>query len=132
MVNQQHATDSANRNLLVILCSTDLWKLECLPTVGIFAQTTVIKCFFKHIKDINIVAVYLSKAEQNEPFFAQDDSKRSGDPRFSLENLAVSPSLQISDTMFSDEGKYVYRVVTDCGDEEIQFSISVIGEITFL
>lgn len=132
MVNQQHATDSVNRTLLVILCSTDLWKLECLPTVGIFAQTTVIKCFFKHIKDINIVAVYLSKAEQNEPFFAQYDSKRSGDPRFSLENLAVSPSLQISDTMFSDEGKYVYRVVTDCGDEEIQFSISVIGEITFL
>lgn len=105
--------------------SSDLWKLECLPTVGIFAQTTVIRCFFKDIKDINIVAVSLSKAEQKEPFFAQDDSKRSGDPRFSLENLAVGPSLQISDTMFSDEGKYVYRVVTDCGDKKIQLSISV-------
>ncbi len=115
--------------MFVILCSTDLWKLECLPTVGIFAQTTVIRCFFKDIKDINIVAVSLSKAEQKEPFFAQDDSKRSGDPRFSLENLGVGPSLQISDTMFSDEGKYVYRVVTDCGDKKIQLSISVTGEI---
>uniref|UniRef100_A0A671K208 Ig-like domain-containing protein n=1 Tax=Sinocyclocheilus anshuiensis TaxID=1608454 RepID=A0A671K208_9TELE len=85
------------------------------PAVGIVAQTTVIRCFFKNIKDIHILGVYLTKAEQ----------KRSGDPRFSLENLAVGPSLQISDTMFSDEGKYLYLVVTDSGVEEIQLSISV-------
>ncbi len=118
--------------MFVILCSTDLFKLECLPTVGIFAQTTVIRCFFKGIKDIHIVAVSLKKAEEKEPFFTQEDLKRSGDPRFSLENLAVGPSLQISNTKFSDEGKYVYRVVTDSGFQEIQLSISVTGEIQFL
>ncbi len=75
---------------------------------------------------------FFKKAEEKEPFFTQEDLKRSGDPRFSLENLAVGPSLQISDTMFSDEGKYMYRVVTDSGFQEIQLSISVTGEIQFL
>uniref|UniRef100_A0A8C1WUJ5 Ig-like domain-containing protein n=1 Tax=Cyprinus carpio TaxID=7962 RepID=A0A8C1WUJ5_CYPCA len=102
-----------------------LFELECLPAVGILAQTTVIRCFFKDIKDIQILGVYLTKAEEKEPFFHQDGSERSGDPRFSVENLEVGPSLQISDTTFSDEGKYRYRVVTDSGVKEIQLSISV-------
>lgn len=122
-----------NPNLIfVILCSTGLFELECLPAVGILAQTTVIRCFFKDIKDIQILGVYLTKAEEKDPFFHQDGSERSGDPRFSVENLEVGPSLQISDTTFSDEGKYRYRVVTDSGVKEIQLSISVTGEIQFL
>uniref|UniRef100_A0A672KS08 Uncharacterized LOC107573534 n=1 Tax=Sinocyclocheilus grahami TaxID=75366 RepID=A0A672KS08_SINGR len=105
--------------------NSGLLKVECLPAVGILAQTTVIRCVFKNVKDIDLLGVYLTKTGQNKPIFSQDGSKSSGDPRFSLENLAVGPSLQISDTMFSDEGKYQYRVVTDSGVEEIQLSISV-------
>ncbi|XP_016100846.1 uncharacterized protein [Sinocyclocheilus grahami] len=105
--------------------SSDLWKLECPPTYGILAQSTVIRCYFKDIKDIHIVAVSLRKVGQDKPLFAQEESKRSGDQRFSLENSAMSPSLQISDTMFSDEGEYLYHVVTDRGYEDIQLSISV-------
>ncbi|XP_016362321.1 uncharacterized protein LOC107704012 isoform X1 [Sinocyclocheilus anshuiensis] len=108
-----------------VMPNSGLLKVECLPAVGILAQTTVIRCVFKNVKDIHILGVYLTKTGQNEPFFSQVGSESSGDPRFSLENLAVGPSLQISDTMFSDEGKYQYRVVTDSGFEEIQLSISV-------
>uniref|UniRef100_A0A9J7WWV4 Ig-like domain-containing protein n=1 Tax=Cyprinus carpio carpio TaxID=630221 RepID=A0A9J7WWV4_CYPCA len=111
--------------IFVILCSTDLFELECPPAVGILAQTTVIRCFFKNIKDIQILGVYLTKAEQKDPFFSQVGSKGSGDPRFSVEYLEDGPSLQISDTMFSDEGKYRYRVVTDSSVKEIQLSINV-------
>uniref|UniRef100_A0A8C2IRY1 Zgc:174863 n=1 Tax=Cyprinus carpio TaxID=7962 RepID=A0A8C2IRY1_CYPCA len=111
--------------MFVFVCSTGLFELECLPAVGILAQTTVIRCFFKNTTDIQILGVYLTKAEQKEPFFRQVGSEGSGDPRFSLENLEVGPSLQISDTVFSDEGKYRYRVITDRGAKEIQFSISV-------
>uniref|UniRef100_A0A8C1EB43 Uncharacterized protein n=1 Tax=Cyprinus carpio carpio TaxID=630221 RepID=A0A8C1EB43_CYPCA len=107
-----------------------LFELECLPAVGILAQTTVIRCFFKDTTDIQILGVYLTKAEQKEPFFRQVGSEGSGDPRFSLENLEVGPSLQISDTVFSDEGKYRYRVITDRGAKEIQFSISVTDSLS--
>lgn len=108
-----------------VMPSSDLFKLECRPTVGILAQTTVIRCFFKNINDIEIVGVILKKAEQKDPIFSQVGSERSGDPRFSLENIKVGPSLQISNTVFSDDGEYLYRVVTDSGEKEIQFSISV-------
>uniref|UniRef100_A0A673KU75 Uncharacterized LOC107733913 n=1 Tax=Sinocyclocheilus rhinocerous TaxID=307959 RepID=A0A673KU75_9TELE len=110
--------------ILAVKPNSGLLKVECLPAVGILAQTTVIRCVFKN-KDIHILGVYLTKTGQNKPFFSQVGSESSGDPRFSLENLAVGPSLQISDTMFSDEGKYEYRVVTDSGFKEIQLSISV-------
>lgn len=70
--------------MFVILCSSDLFKLECLPAVGILAQTTIIRCYFKDILDIHIVAVYLTKVGQDEPLFVQEESKRLGDQRFSL------------------------------------------------
>ncbi|KAF4112134.1 uncharacterized protein zgc:174863 [Onychostoma macrolepis] len=105
--------------------NSDLFELECLPTVGIFAQTTTIKCVFKDISNINMVAVSLRKAEQNKTCFTEEKSRRSGEPRFRLENFKAGPSLTISNTMFSDEGKYVYRVLTNSGDKEVQLSISV-------
>ncbi|XP_059416489.1 uncharacterized protein LOC132151942 isoform X2 [Carassius carassius] len=106
--------------------SKDLWKLECLPTVGILAETTVIRCYFKDIKDIEIVAVYLTKVGEDKPLFSQEESKRSGDKRFKLlENSTMRPSLQISETMFSDEGEYHYHVTTDSGFKDIKLSISV-------
>lgn len=40
----------------------------------------------------------------------------------------MGPSLQISDTMFTDEGEYLYRVITDSGDKDVELSIIVIGE----
>ncbi|XP_052455326.1 uncharacterized protein LOC128015501 isoform X1 [Carassius gibelio] len=111
--------------ILAVRSGKDLWKLECPPTVGIFAETTVIRCYFKDIKDIEIVAVYLTKVGEDEPLFSQEESKRSGDQRFSLENSAKGPSLKISKTMFSDEGEYLYHVITDSGFKKIKLSISV-------
>lgn len=112
----------------------NLWKLECPPTVGIVAQTTIIRCFFKGIEDIEIVAVFLRKTTQEEDVFNIDllKDEESGDRRFSLENPALGPSLQISDTKFSDDGEYLYRVVTDRGEHTKQLAISVTGEVYFL
>ncbi|CAM4623873.1 unnamed protein product [Leuciscus chuanchicus] len=103
--------------------SQDLWTLECLPTVGIVAETTVINCNFKDIQEIKIVAVSLKKIPENMPIF-EYDGKNSGDPRFSLKN-PLGPSLQISETTFSDEGEYLYRVVTDKGAKKVQLKITI-------
>ncbi|XP_043098088.1 uncharacterized protein zgc:174863 [Puntigrus tetrazona] len=104
---------------------SDLWNLECHPKPGIFGQTTSIKCVFKDIEHIQIIGVYLRKTDQIKRVFTQTKSDFSGDQRFSLENMAMGPSLQISNTQFSDEGKYMYCVETDSGRKEIEFSISV-------
>lgn len=117
--------------MFVLLCSTDLWTLECLPTVGIVAETTVINCNFKDIQEIEIDAVSLTKVTEIMPIFKYDDTN-SGDPRFSLKDPALGPSLQISDTKFSDEGEYLYRVVTDRGAKMVQLKITITGEIEFL
>ncbi|XP_073708072.1 uncharacterized protein [Garra rufa] len=104
----------------------DAWILDCpSSTVAIAGQTTVIRCHFRGIKDISIFAVFLTKDTQDKTTFEMYRDKNSGDPRFSLENQKMGPSLQISETMFSDEGQYSYRVVTDSGDKEVEFSISV-------
>lgn len=119
--------------MFVLPCSTDLWTLECLPTVGIVAKTTVIKCNFKGIQEIEIEAVSLTKAKENKLLFQyQYGEYKSRDPRFSLENPASGPSLEISNTTFSDEDEYVYRVVTDRGEKTVQFRITITGEIEFL
>lgn len=115
--------------MFILLYSADLWKLECLPTVGIVSQTTVIRCFFRGIKEMEIVAVSLTKTTQEKPVFTMDPNSISGDRRISLENKESGPSLQISDTMFSDEGEYLYLVITDRGKKSAQLSISVTGEI---
>ncbi|KAK7155207.1 hypothetical protein R3I93_009987 [Phoxinus phoxinus] len=103
--------------------SQDLWKLECLPTVGIVAETTVINCNFKDIPKIEIVAVTLKNATDNKQIFFKHEDEKSGDPRLSL--LALGPSLQISDTKFSDEGDYLYRVITDRGETTVQLRITI-------
>lgn len=106
--------------------SKDLWDLECLPTVGIVGQTTVISCSIRSITDIEVVAVTLTKATQEKPVLEiLPNGEKSGDQRFSLENLKLGPSLQISNTVFSDEGKYLYHVFTDTGDKKIQISLSI-------
>ncbi|XP_048055500.1 uncharacterized protein zgc:174863 isoform X2 [Megalobrama amblycephala] len=105
--------------------SQDLWKLECLPTVGIVSETTVITCSFKGFKKMEIVAVSLTKTTQEKPVFTMDPDSISGDQRISLENSELGPSLKISDTMFSDEGEYLYNVITDRGAKMAQLSISV-------
>lgn len=117
--------------MFVLLCSTDLWTLECLPTVGVVAETTVINCNFKEIQEIEIVAVFLKKVTENTPIFKYN-GYNSGDPRFSLKDPALGPSLQISDTTFSDEGEYLYHVKTDRGEKKVQLKITITGEIEFL
>ncbi|KAK2889109.1 hypothetical protein Q8A67_014484 [Cirrhinus molitorella] len=107
----------------------DAWTLDCpSSTVAIAGRTTVITCYFRKIENIKIVAVSLTKDAQDKAtkiFSEILEEKKSGDLRFSLENPEMGPSLQISETMFSDEGKYLYRVVTDSGVKEVQLSISV-------
>ncbi|XP_051753066.1 uncharacterized protein zgc:174863 isoform X2 [Ctenopharyngodon idella] len=105
--------------------SQDLWKLECLPTVGIVSETTVIRCIVKDFKTMEILAVSLTKITQEKPVFEMNQKSISGDERFSLKNPKLGPSLQISDTKFSDEGEYLYRVMTDSGVKMAQFSISI-------
>lgn len=115
--------------MFILIYSADLWKLECLPTVGIVSQTTVIRCSFKGFKKMEIVAVSLTKTTEEKPVFTMDPDSVSGDQRISLENPELGPSLEISDTMFSDEGEYLYNVITDRGAKMAQLSISVTGEI---
>ncbi|XP_051996481.1 uncharacterized protein LOC127653728 [Xyrauchen texanus] len=104
-----------------------LWKLECQPTVGIAAQVTVIRCLIKCSGLIEVVGVALIKGEQEKPVFEHIINKTpSGDPRFSLVSPAKDPSLQISDTVFSDEGEYEYYVVTNMGEKRARLSISVV------
>ncbi|XP_077055153.1 uncharacterized protein LOC143706760 isoform X2 [Siphateles boraxobius] len=105
--------------------SQDLWRLECLPTVGIVAETTVINCNFKDIQEIKIEGVSLKKITENKPLFTFFEETNSGDPRFGLKNPALGPSLQISDTKFSDEGEYLYYVLTDTGEKKVQLRITI-------
>ncbi|XP_050968964.1 CD276 antigen homolog isoform X2 [Labeo rohita] len=106
--------------------SGDFWTLNCPSSiVAIAGQTTVISCNFKNIQEINIVAVVLKKDMEEDTTFQMYKGETSGNQRFSLKNQKMGPSLQISETMFSDEGKYLYRVVTDRGAKEVQLSISI-------
>ncbi|XP_051568083.1 uncharacterized protein LOC127449029 isoform X5 [Myxocyprinus asiaticus] len=112
--------------------SEDLWKLECQPTVGIAAQTTDIRCSIRcPIKcsgHIELVGVALTKVKQEKPVFEHIINETpSGDPRFSLVNPVKDPSLQLSDTVFSDEGEYEYYVATNMGEKTARISISVIA-----
>ncbi|XP_051568077.1 uncharacterized protein LOC127449029 isoform X2 [Myxocyprinus asiaticus] len=113
--------------------SEDLWKLECQPTVGIAAQTTDIRCSIRcPIKcsgHIELVGVALTKVKQEKPVFEHIINETpSGDPRFSLVNPVKDPSLQLSDTVFSDEGEYEYYVATNMGEKTERLSISVIAK----
>ncbi|XP_051996652.1 uncharacterized protein LOC127653880 isoform X2 [Xyrauchen texanus] len=111
-----------------VVCAEVLWKLECQPTVGIAAQTTVIRCPIKHSGQIEVFGVALTKVKQEKPVFEHIINKTPlGDPRFSLVNPAKDPSLQISDTVFSDEGEYEYYVVTNMGEKRARLSISVVA-----
>ncbi|XP_051986986.1 uncharacterized protein LOC127646991 isoform X2 [Xyrauchen texanus] len=106
--------------------SEALWKLECQSTVGIVGQTTVIKCHIKYSGDIDVVGVALTNVKQDKPVFQHLIKKTpSGDPRFSLVNQEKDLSLQLSDTMFSDEGEYEYYVATNIGEKTAKLSISV-------
>ncbi|XP_056315813.1 uncharacterized protein zgc:174863 isoform X2 [Danio aesculapii] len=111
--------------ILAVRPDGELLDLKCQPTVGIVAQTTDIRCQYKTNGDTIINGVFLKKSTEENFIFQMYGNKIYGDKRFSLENPTNDPSLKISDTMFSDEGNYDYRVVTDRGEQTVQLSITV-------
>ncbi|XP_051986979.1 uncharacterized protein zgc:174863 isoform X4 [Xyrauchen texanus] len=103
-----------------------LWNLECQPTVGIVGQTTVIRCHIKYSGDIKVVGVALKKVKQDKTVFQHLIKETPlGDPRFSLVNQGKALSLQLSDTIFSDEGEYECYVTTNIGEKMAKLSISI-------
>ncbi|XP_051563333.1 uncharacterized protein LOC127446454 isoform X2 [Myxocyprinus asiaticus] len=103
-----------------------LWELECQPTVGIVGQPTVIRCHIKYSGDFEVVGVALKNVKQDNPVFQHIIKETpAGDPRFSLVNQGKDLSLQLSDTIFSDEGEYEYYVATNIGEKTAKLRISV-------
>lgn len=111
--------------ILAVRPDGELLDLKCQPTVGIVAQTTDIRCLYKDNGDTNIVGVFLKKSTEENSIFQMYGNKIYGDKRFTLENPRNGPSLKITNTMFSDEGNYDYRVVTDRGEQTVRLSITV-------
>ncbi|KAL6455750.1 hypothetical protein MHYP_G00356010 [Metynnis hypsauchen] len=121
--------------LLVILVSVSLGntqrevlKLECQPAVGVVGQNTKISCSIKknfEADHIIIIVVAVTKRGETDPVFWFQNDTVKGDHRFKSPSTN-DPSLLLTDTAVSDEGRYDYTVVTNRGIiEDGTFRISV-------
>ncbi|KAL6455752.1 hypothetical protein MHYP_G00356030 [Metynnis hypsauchen] len=120
--------------LLVILVSVSLGntqremlKLECQPAVGVVGQTTEISCSIKttfETDKIIITAVSVTKRGETDPVFWFQNDTVKGDHRFKFPS-EYDPSLLLTDTAVSDEGRYDYTVITKHGVIEETFRINV-------
>ncbi|KAK3557651.1 hypothetical protein QTP70_032706 [Hemibagrus guttatus] len=102
----------------------NLFTLKCQPAVGVIGQTTNIFCNIAANTVPIVNTVVIIKIGENDPCFTFNRRDKSviGDDRFQLEN---APSLQLQDTMISDEGEYSYFIRTSLGNDRIRFTINV-------
>ncbi|XP_047670245.1 muscle, skeletal receptor tyrosine-protein kinase-like [Tachysurus fulvidraco] len=103
-----------------------LFTLKCQPAVGVMGQTTIISCSLEvHTEDkLSINTVVITKFGQKNPclIFNTFDNIVTGDPRFHAEN---APSLELHNTMISDEGEYRYLIRTSLGTRISLFTLNV-------
>ncbi|XP_058258517.1 uncharacterized protein zgc:174863 isoform X1 [Hemibagrus wyckioides] len=102
----------------------NLFRLKCQPAVGVIGQTTNIICDMEAETVPIVNTVVITKIGETEPCFTfnRRDDLVIGDPRFQHKNV---PSLQLENTMISDEGDYSYFIRTSHGKEDIRFTINV-------
>ncbi|XP_047670244.1 muscle, skeletal receptor tyrosine-protein kinase isoform X2 [Tachysurus fulvidraco] len=103
-----------------------LFTLKCQPAVGVIGQTTIISCSLEARTENkpSINTVVITKFGQKNPSFTFNkfDNIVTGDTRFSFNN---APSLELHNTMISDEGEYSYFIRTSQGPASIRFTLNV-------
>ncbi|GAA6072647.1 muscle, skeletal receptor tyrosine-protein kinase-like, partial [Tachysurus ichikawai] len=103
-----------------------LFTLKCQPAVGVIGQTTIISCSIETQTETkpSVKTVVITKIGQQKHCFAFNtfDKSASGDTRFRAENV---PSLELQNTMISDEGEYKYFIRTYLGSVTTMFTINV-------
>lgn len=108
---------------------TGLFTLKCQPAVGVIGQTTIISCSIETQTETkpSVKTVVITKIGQQKHCFAFNtfDKSASGDTRFRAENV---PSLELQNTMISDEGEYKYFIRTYLGSVTTMFTINVTGK----
>lgn len=118
---------SDNFYICFLISPTDLFRLKCQPAFGVIGQTTNINCDIEAETVSTVNTVVITKIGETEPCFTfnRRDGRVISDPRFQHKNV---PSLQLENTMISDEGDYNYFIRTSHGSEDIRFTINVTGK----
>ncbi|KAF4080321.1 hypothetical protein AMELA_G00168980 [Ameiurus melas] len=106
-----------------------LFNMKCQPAVGVIGQTTHISCsieYFTDPKPISINTVVLTRSGEEKPCFIFQPyvNRVTGDSRFEFK-AENGPSLQLHNTVISDESKYTYFIQTNRGTDKVKFTISV-------
>lgn len=109
--------------------SDKLLRVVCQPAVGVVGQTVKISCSFersfKSDQEITIDMVSVFKNDQEDRVFSFPKINETEDPRFKLPSVN-NPSLELSNTAVTDEGRYTYEIATNRGViEDGEFWISV-------
>ncbi|XP_072539390.1 uncharacterized protein [Salminus brasiliensis] len=102
---------------LELIKDSRLVDLECKPADGVVGQTTNISCsFIASVADqhITVITVFVYKNGQKDPLFTIKNGSESGDARFRLPSVS-DPSLELTDTALTDEGEYLYMLLTNRG-----------------